>query len=228
MLARPADKDGALEWYPTGRLVVWAAILGALIVIAAIPAFGLDEEGFRNGLRDALRPMVERMLSGDSGAPIQGLNVAALTELMSVILPATAAVLATITMTVNLWIAGRVVAFSGRLRRPWPDLPTMSFPPLIAGTLLAAILVSFLGGLVGVAATVLSATLLMAFAILGFAVLHAITRGVSTRPFILSGAYAATMVIGWPVLAMTLLGLAEAAFNIRARVTQKRGPPART
>ena len=30
----------ALEWYPPGRLVIWAAVLGALVVVVAIPNFG--------------------------------------------------------------------------------------------------------------------------------------------------------------------------------------------
>src|SRR5215470_17732643 len=43
MLARPAAATGhasALEWYPTGRVVVWAAILAALVIIVAIPNLG--------------------------------------------------------------------------------------------------------------------------------------------------------------------------------------------
>src|SRR5512142_820655 len=43
MLARPAGNGAAaLEWYPPGRLVVWSALLGGLMVIVAIPNFGLD------------------------------------------------------------------------------------------------------------------------------------------------------------------------------------------
>src|SRR5258707_8225376 len=32
LLARPAASEGETEWYPPGRLVVWAASLGALAV----------------------------------------------------------------------------------------------------------------------------------------------------------------------------------------------------
>ena len=66
----------------------------------------------------------------------------------------------------------------------------------------------------------------MAYAILGFAVLHAITRGIGGRAFVLGGAYAAVIVFGWPVLAMALLGLADTAFDIRGRVAGSgAGPP---
>src|SRR5262245_54540151 len=49
MLARAApatagehQDERALEWYPPGRLVLWAAILAALVVLAAIPNFGIN------------------------------------------------------------------------------------------------------------------------------------------------------------------------------------------
>ena len=64
--------------------------------------------------------------------------------------------------------------------------------------------VSFAGGLIGVVGGVLSASLMMAYAILGFAVLHAITRGMGSRPFTLGGIYVTVIVFGWPVLMMAL------------------------
>ena len=63
----------------------------------------------------------------------------------------------------------------------------------------------------------------MAFAVLGFAVLHAITRGIERPPVLLGGTYAAT-IFGWPVLAMTILGLADTAFDIRGRVATQARP----
>ena len=49
--------------------------------------------------------------------------------------------------------------------------------------------------------------------------------GWAAAPFVLAGIYAAAIVLGWPILAMSILGLAEAVFNIRGRVARKRGPP---
>lgn len=228
MLARPAADGGtALEWYPAGRLVVWCAVLGALIVIAAIPTFGTDEQSFTAALRTAFERFIQVSpdRAGRGSDAIPGVDTARIVDFLVMVIPSTAAVLATLTNTLNLWIAARIVRLSGRLNRPWPDLPAMDFPKLVAAVLLAAIVTSLFGGLVGIAATVLSASLLVAFAILGFAVLHAITRGRPSRPFLLSGVYAATLMFGWPMLVMTLLGLAEAAFNIRARAGRKAGPP---
>jgi hypothetical protein len=71
-----------------------------------------------------------------------------------------------------------------------------------------------------------SASLLIAYGVLGFAVLHAITQGMGARPFILAGTYIAVLMVGWLVLALCLLGLVDAAIDLRARVARKRGPPA--
>ena len=100
----------------------------------------------------------------------------------------------------------------------------MSFPRSVVAALAVAMALSFVGGLVGIIAGVLSASLMMAYGILGFAVLHAITRGIKSRPFVLGGVYASVAVFGWPMLALCLLGLAETAFDLRARVARKRGP----
>jgi len=68
----------------------------------------------------------------------------------------------------------------------------------------------------------------MAYGVLGFAVLHAVTRGLDARVFLLGGVYAAVLVFGWPILALCLLGLIETAVDLRARIARRRGPPART
>jgi hypothetical protein len=240
MLARPGDSGAAnpnggpsaaaLEWYPPGRLVIWAALLAAIVVVVAIPNFGLDADSFRSGLHDSLA----RMLRVETGQPADGpltvpgvRNPSRLIDFLVAAIPPAAAVLATITNVVNLWLAGRVVKFSGRLTRPWPALAEMTFPRIFAAILIGAIVVSFLDNLVGIVAGVLAASLLMAYGVLGFAVLHAITKGIASRGFVLAGIYGAVLVLGWPVLALCLLGLIETGFDLRARIARKRGPPAR-
>ena len=212
MLARPATNGGGdvLEWYPVGRLVLWAAVIGTLIVAAAVPNFGMDQES----LQAALRKTYERILRDQ-----------ALIDVLVVAVPPAAAIFSTITSVFNLWLAARVVKISGRLKRPWPDLAALALPPSSSALLAAAIAGSFLPDLAGVLSGVFAASLLMAFAILGFAVLHAITRGMRARIVMLTGLYAAAAVFGWPVLAVALLGLAESILNIRSRVARKRGPP---
>ena len=66
-----------------------------------------------------------------------------------------------------------------------------TFPKLFIGRRSpSSIALSFLDSLVGIVAGVLSAAILMAYGMLGFAVLHALTRGIRGRPFVLGGVYA--------------------------------------
>ena len=172
--------------------------------------FGSDQASLQAGLRKSYESI---------------LRDPAVIDLLVIAVPPAAAVFATITNLVNLWLAARAVKVSGRLDRPWPDLSALTLPASASALLDAAVAGSFLPDLAGVLAGALAASLLMAYAVLGFAVLHAITRGMGSRTVLLAGTYAAAVVLGWPVLAMTILGLADTVFDFRRRVASKRGPP---
>jgi hypothetical protein len=230
LLARPVANGSSetLEWYPVGHLVVWAAILGALVVIAAMLNFGTDQETFQAALRNGLERMFRTPAEGGPARPAPVPRVSdrsRLIEFLVVALPPAAAVLTTITNVVNLWLSDRIVKVSGRMRRPPSALLALQFPSYAPALAAVAIAGSFLPGLLGIVCGVLAASMLMAYAILGFAVLHSITLGMNSRPFALGGIYVAVVVFGWPVLAMTLLGLVDTGFDLRGRAARKRGPP---
>jgi hypothetical protein len=226
LLGRPVDANGSgttMEWYPIGRLVLWAAVLGTLVITVTVLTFGTDKETFQTELRTAF----ERALKTQGQQQLPGRSdTSRIIDILVMALPPAAAVLLTILNTFNLWLAGRVVNVSGRSRRPWPDLAATTLPNVTPVLLAAAIAGSFLPDLFGMLSGVFAASLFMAYSIMGFAVLHAITRGMGGRVFALVGAYVAVIIFGWPILAMSLLGLAESAFNIRARFSSAAaGPP---
>ncbi len=212
LLAQPATNGGGaeLEWYPIGRLALWAAVIGTLVVIAAVPNFGTDQESLQAGLRKTYN----RILRDQSTI-----------DLLVVAVPPAAAMFSTVTNLFNLWLAARVVRISGRLTRPWPDLSALTLPPATSGFLAVAIGASFLPDLFGILSGAGAASLIMVFAILGLAVLHSVTRGMSSRTLVLAGVYAATVVLAWPLLLISIVGLAETMFNIRFRISRRRGPP---
>ncbi|MBX6328979.1 MAG: hypothetical protein IRY89_10415 [Pseudolabrys sp.] len=228
MLARPRAETSAaagLEWYPPGRLVFWASLLAMLVVLAALPMFGLTGEAFRRGMREALTHMFRIETNTAPNAPLVIPGVAdpeRVIDTLAVAVPLAAAAIATLTNAVNLWLAGRVVKLSGRLARPWPVLADMRLPVAAAPALLAAAALSFSGGLLGVAAGVAAASLLMAYGFVGFAVLHAITAGLPTRGMILGAAYASVFLIGWPMLGACALGLIDTVVDLRGRTARKR------
>src|SRR5262245_21308859 len=163
LLARPAGPTpDDLEWYPIGRIVLWAAVLAALVVTFGILAIGTDAESFRSGLRGA----IERLLGLRADAPkrttftLPGLGEMDAVDFMVLITPPTAAVVALITNLLALWLAARTVRVSGRLKRPWPDLSTLSFPPSGHALLAAALAAAFLPGIVAIIAGVFAASLL--------------------------------------------------------------------
>lgn len=228
LLARPSRQGDGLEWYPAGSLVAWAALVAAIVVMAALPSFGADEASLRATLRSGVERVLRLQMRTPANAPLElpgRADINRVVDILLLVIPPIAAMFATVTNTLNLWLAGRIVRLSGNLKRPWPDLSTMSFPAYAPLLLAAATLGSFVSGVVGIAASVLGASLLMAYALLGFAVLHSITRGMDSRSFLLAGVYAAVAVFYWPLLIVTLLGLIDTAIDIRGRVARRRPPP---
>src|SRR3981189_759209 len=105
-----------LEWYPVGLILLWIAGFAALTTIAAMLTLGTDAETITNSLRRGLL----RILGARDAASAGDMErwVAAL----AVIAPAAATIVAMMTLTLNLWLAGKITATSGRLHRPWPHL----------------------------------------------------------------------------------------------------------
>jgi hypothetical protein len=228
LLARPGA-NGEVEWYPAGRLLLWCAAVAAAMVVIGVLNFGLDEEQFRAGLRAAFERILKSQGHGPSGAALDVTSEGdkRLIDLLVILMPLAAAVLTTVTTSGNLYLAGRIVKVSGRLKRPWPDLSEIRFPLAAHLSFAGALVLAFMPGLIGTLGGIVASALFVAYAILGFAVLHAITRHVGGRPFILTGAYLAVLVIGWPALGMTLLGLADSIFDFRKRAGAGT-PPATT
>ena len=206
----------AIEWYPVGRLLLWIAGFAALTTMGALLTLGFDSAA----IHGALRPMLMRVMEA-SDVPATDRNVAATLAMA----PAAAALVAILTLTLNLWVAGRITATSGRLLRPWPDLNTAALPPMTLVALCVALALTFQGGLIGIFAMIVSATLLMAFALTGFAALHTMTLGLKNRALWLGSVYALVMFLIWPVFALVVLGLADAFFGLRERFA-KAPPPA--
>jgi hypothetical protein len=197
LLGRPVANGGAthMEWYPPGRLVLWAAVLGGVVASWTLVGLGGDEATVRSSLRSALEGVLRLQsgLSPDEPLRLPGIgNADRVIDLLVVMVPPLMAVSAAITQIGNLWLAGRVVKLSDRLRRPWPDLAALSFPsPVVALFAAAAAGALLLPDLPGLVAGMFAATLAVAFAILGFAVMHVATRNMTGRAVVLAGALGA-------------------------------------
>ncbi|CAL77101.1 hypothetical protein; putative membrane protein [Bradyrhizobium sp. ORS 278] len=216
-VADPAGQD-VMEWYPTGNILLWIAVLATLIV-----AFVLGTDMLP--LKESMQQLLPRALA-QAGAP-DGVDIQRLIELAVFMTPLMITMAMTIALTFNLAIAGWITFISGRLMRPWPRLRDAKLPLMTIPALLAIIGVCFMSEPVGLMARIMAAALLSAYALTGYAVLHTLTLLMRTRPLWLGLAYAPLLTFIWPLpmLAMTALGLADAAFDLRHRFGPRRPPP---
>jgi hypothetical protein len=209
-----------MEWYPIGRLLLWIAAFGTLSTMATLLTLGTDAATITETLRAALLRVLGPRTAASGDEIQQRIDVALM------ILPAAAATSAMTMLILNFWLAARITATSGRLRRAWPDLKSTELPPMTLAALSAAIAFCFSGGLLAMLAQTVTAALLLVYALVGFAVLHTLTAGLKGRGLWLACSY--TMVVvsgGWLILVMTTLGIADAIFGFRQRFLQGRPPP---
>jgi hypothetical protein len=215
--ASPVAPD--LEWYPVGRILIWITGFAALTTMAALLTLGTDAAAITGALRRGLLRII-----GQSD-PASSAEIEQRIDALVTIAPAAAALVAMLTLTLNLWLAAKIAATSTRLHRPWPDLKSAALPPMTLAALCVAIAFCFAGGLLAILGQIVAAALMMAYAFTGFAVLHTLTLASKNRAIWLCCTYALVMVIGWPILVMVALGLADAIFGFRQRYLQRRPPP---
>jgi hypothetical protein len=215
--APPAAPD--IEWYPVGRILLWIAGFVTVTTMAALLTLGSDAAG----ITGALRRFMLRILDLRDAAPTADTDQ--WIEALVTIAPAAAAIVAMATVTLNLWLAAKITATSGRLHRPWPDLKSVALPPMTLAALCVAIAFCFTGGLLAILAEIITVALMMAYALTGFAALHTVTQSLQSRAFWLGCTYAIVVIFVWPVIALVVLGLADAVFGIRRRYLQGRPPP---
>lgn len=215
--------DGAMEWYPLGRLLAWVAAVAALTFVAAAAVPHFDFATYQENVREATAALfaAEPTLSG-----AEGVDPDALATTFASLAPIFAAQGFTVILVLYVWLGAKIVQISGRLARPWPDIPSTLMPRgtvlLLLGAVLAA---NLLGGFPGVLAASLTGAFVMAFAMQGLAALHDVSRGRPGRGFLLFGTYLLIFFSqGLILVAMLLFGIADSAFGIRRRYFSGRPP----
>ena len=212
--AAPDIRD--LEWYPTGRILIWIAAFATLTTFGVMFTIGNDPATMTATLKHGL----DQLLAANSITADDDVI-----DALIAIMPICAIIGVVVVLTINLWLAGRIAATSGRLRRPWPDLKATALPSFTMPALCVATALCFTGGLTALLAKLVTTALMMAYAFTGFAVLHTVTMALKSRALWLGSAYTIVVLFMWPVLALVVLGLADAVFGVRARYLRSRPPP---
>ncbi|HVQ11645.1 MAG TPA: DUF2232 domain-containing protein [Methyloceanibacter sp.] len=229
LLSRPAitpqgQQIAALEWYPPGRIVGWAALMAGLLAGILVLFLGYDQESYRDSIREILNHSALKELDRD-GTLFTDENIANLSAVLARALPAVFAVVWLTITLFNLWMAGLIVDASGRARRPWPDLHALELPNAFLLVFAGALAASFLPGLPGLLATGLAGALLFAYVLQGLAVIHVYSRGVPLRSLLLATVYLGILLLGWVAIIVAIIGLAEPLLGLRQRA-DRGGPPA--
>jgi hypothetical protein len=215
--AVPAAPD--LEWYPVGRILLWIAGFAVLTTMAALLTLGADAATITETLKRGLQQLLSPRNEASAG------EIERLINALVVVAPAAAAMITMTTLTLNLWLAAKITATSARLNRPWPDLKNVALPPMTLAALCVAIGLSFTGGMLAILSIVVAVALMMAYALTGFAALHTLTLALKSRALWLGITYTVVVLFVWPVVAMVVLGVADAIFGLRQRFLQGGPPP---
>lgn len=236
LLGRP-NADGTMEWYPTGRLLAWTASTAALAFVAIAVIASPNYDTFQAQLRTMTRTILTTQGQVGRGsetradppaaaekptpeqaepAPATADPKAEVADALAAIAPGLAAQGLALLLTFYLWAAARIVQISGRLPRPWPDLPGTAMPRSVLAVLGGAVVLALAPGYPGVLGIALSGALSAAFALQGLAAFHDRSRGRKSRPALLFGLYMILFVTqGVAFLALTLFGVADTALNLR-------------
>lgn len=212
----PADPDEKLEWYPVGRVLVWILVFATIITATTLLTMGTDAAAIQSTIRKGWVELLE--------ATGLTLNDSTLDALV-VMAPMGAEMAAVAMLTFNLWLAAKIAVTSGRLHRPWPDLKSIALPTVTIAVLFAAVVCCFSGGLLAILSQALTAGLSVVYAMTGFAVLHTLTLAMKSRALWLGCVYAVVAGFAWALLAVALLGVADAVFGLRQRYLRSRPPP---
>lgn len=227
LLGKP-QPNGAVEWYPLGRLLAWIAATAALTVLATAIVSSGDYATFHARMRRLADLFVEAQLRTGRGAPpaVDDAVLDTLARRFATLAPMFAAQGFTLVLAAYVWVGAKIVAVSGRLPRPWPYVPTTVMPRSTLVMLAFAFLLAYAAsGFAGVFGLSLLGATLMAFGLQGLAALHQITVGRSGRTGMLTVAYLLLVLSqGMLFVALILFGIADTVFGLRARMKLPPGP----
>jgi len=213
-LARPAEEMGGpadtLVWYPLPDIIFRLALMVAasFIIIGIIIGFGED---LARQVADAIVTSVSQANPEFTASAEMRDNLA---TFMVVALPAIQPATCLIVLIANLYLALRLTALSGRLRRPRDDWPaTLRMPRTALAALAVCLVVAFIGGGIGHAAAAVAGALSAGFLLAGFAMMHYRTRGAPWRPFALWLAYLAVVLFAFVLFLFLIAGLFDTSRN---------------
>ncbi|MGO4705425.1 DUF2232 domain-containing protein [Microvirga sp. 2MCAF38] len=216
------DSNGAIEWYPLGRLLAWIAGTATLTVAAVAIVGSGDFQAFHDDARKASTALIDLYFPAKLPTDEALAERESLIVWLAYAVPAMLAMGFTVTLSLYLWAAAKIVSVSGRLPRPWTPLPDLLMPrnSILFVLLGSAFIILPLtrDSIVGILCVALVGAFLTAFALQGLASLHARTRGKVGRAALLTGIYILLVVLPGVVLPpLSLFGIVDSVFQLPRR-----------
>jgi hypothetical protein len=212
LLSRQQGAD--LEWYPPGLLLAQLTCLAALGIGIAFLML-LDHPG---GLQGAIEEFLASALVEMGALEAEAASSSELGPWMF-LFPGLMATSWLVMIVLNAVLAQALAVRLGWNRRPSPDLTSLELPSWLWPALGAAALVALLGehgwGFLGRSLVIV---FVVPYVFLGLAVIHTLVRRWSHPSWLLAAVYGALVLLGWPILAVLLLGFVEDWAHLRRRL----------
>jgi hypothetical protein len=212
LLSRPQGE--AVEWYPPGLLLAQLTCLAALGIGVAFFML-LDHPG---GLQGAIEEFLASALVEMGAIEADAVPSSELGPWIF-LFPGLMATSWLVMIVLNAVLAQALAVRLGWNRRPSPDLTGLELPSWLWPALGAAALVALLGehgwGFLGRSLVIV---LVVPYVFLGLAVIHTLVRRWSHPSWLLAAVYGALVLLGWPILAVLLLGFVEDWAHLRRRL----------
>jgi hypothetical protein len=212
LLSRQQGQD--VEWYPPGLLLAQLTCLAGLGIGVAFLLL-LDHPGGLQGAIEAFLASALVEMGAIEAEAVPSSDMAPWTFLF----PGLMATSWLVMIVINAVLAQALAVRLGWNRRPSPDLTRLELPGWLWPGLGAAALMALLGehgwGFLGRSLLIVLA---VPYVFLGLAVIHTLVRRWSHPGWLLAAVYGALVLLGWPVLAVLLLGFVEDWAHLRRRL----------
>jgi Predicted membrane protein (DUF2232) len=205
---------GKVEWYPPGLLLAQLTCVAGLGIGLAFLLL-LDHPG---GLQGAIEGFLASALVEMGAIEAEAASSSALGPWIF-LFPGLMATSWLVMVVLNAVLAQALAVRLGWNRRPSPDLTSLELPGWLWPALGAAALVALLGdhgwGFLGRSLLIV---FVVPYVFLGLAVIHTLVRRWSHPSWLLAAVYGALVLLGWPILAVLLLGFVEDWAHLRRRL----------
>lgn len=205
------EEDGKISWYPTVHLMIsWMMVCIALSAMAVFLLYVDDD--LRNGLIEQFNLIVPQFRQ--QGGVFETVTAEKLVRLM----PQFFGPLWGIIILVSASLAQGVLTRFKRNIRPTPEFSGLQMPKWLASLTIGVIILSLFMDGPGVILDAVVITSEIVFFLQGMAVIHKVSRSWTYRPMVLVAVYLIMVLMFWPVLVITILGLADSWIGFRNRV----------